>query len=183
MNIEFAILDFIRENLRTDFLDAVIPAVTALGNGGVFWIICALLMLIFPKTRKLGAAMGIALLIDGLLCNLILKPIVARPRPYEIRAAIELLIKAPSDYSFPSGHTGISFAGASAIFFGREWLSKKLRISLCVTAAVLAFLIALSRLYLYVHFPTDILGGMAVGILSGYIGFLLSRKFRKKMKY
>ncbi|MBQ4340285.1 MAG: phosphatase PAP2 family protein [Firmicutes bacterium] len=159
--VDFMILDFIQENLRTDFLDSAVPYITSLGDKGWFWICAACALIIIPKTRKIGIAAGIALIFSLLITNMTLKPLVERIRPYDINTAVELLIRPPSDYSFPSGHTSASFAAASAIFF----MDKKIGIPALILAAV----IGLTRLYLYVHFPTDVLGGAAVGIFAGYI--------------
>ena len=154
------ILDFIQENMRSDFLDTVVPMITSLGDKGWFWICAACIMIIIPQTRKIGMAAGLALIFSLLITNMTLKPLVERIRPYDINTAIELLIRPPSDYSFPSGHTSASFAAASAMFF----INKKIGIP----ALILAAAIGLTRLYLYVHFPTDVLGGAAVGIIAGY---------------
>ena len=158
--IDFMILDLIQENFRSDFLDTVMPMITSLGDKGWFWICAACIMIIIPKTRKIGIAAGIALIFSLLVTNMTLKPLVERIRPYDINTAVELLIRPPSDYSFPSGHTSASFAAASAMFF----LNKKIGIP----ALILAVVIGLTRLYLYVHYPTDVLGGAAVGFIAGY---------------
>lgn len=165
--LELSILDFIRTHLTCGFLDTVMPLITRLGNGGIFWIALAVLLLIPRKTRKLGAAMAIAMLLDLLLCNLLLKPLVARTRPFALRD-VALLIEAPHDYSFPSGHTAVSFAAAGALSFMKARGSRP--------ALILASLIGLSRLYLYVHFPTDVLGGVLVGLFCGFFGAYLTKK-------
>ena len=101
-----------------------------------------------------------ALILDLILCNGILKNLFHRVRPYDIRTSIELLVKRPLDYSFPSGHTAVSFAAASA-----AWFMKKRKTG--VAFGAVACLIAFSRLYLYVHYPTDVLAGAVIGILCG----------------
>ena len=117
VSFDLPILDWIQAHLQCGFLDAVMPIVTLFGEGGIFWIAWAVLMLVFPKTRKTGIAMGIALVMGVLICNVTLKPLVARPRPYDFQyenfgITIKLLIDAQHDYSFPSGHTIASFEAA-----------------------------------------------------------------------
>ena len=140
-------------------------AVTGLGDGGWIWISLTVLLLLFPGTRKTGMAMALSLVLELLLCNVILKPLVARVRPFDVNTAIQLLVAPPSDDSFPSGHTAASFAAASALYFSKS--------RLWIPAAVLAVLIGFSRLYLYVHYPTDVLAGALLGILMGRIGTAL----------
>lgn len=160
MTFEIQILDQIQNLFRCPFLDMVMPFVTALANGGVFWITLALILTIHKKTRPLGIAVILSMVLEAVCCNLILKPLVARTRPFEINTAVELLVRKPLDYSFPSGHTGCSFAVVSALFFSRSrgW----------APTCVLSILIAFSRLYLYVHFPTDVLAGLVLGLASGW---------------
>ena len=170
---DLPILDWIAGHLRCGFLDAVMPAVTALGNGGIFWIALALLMLALPKYRRAGLAMSIALVLGLVVCNLTLKPLVARIRPYDYQLlhfgkSISLLIAAPHDFSFPSGHTIASFEGATALLLYNRKLG--------VPAMVLAALIAFSRLYLYVHYPTDVLTSVILGIGFAFLGKILSDK-------
>lgn len=165
---ELSILDWIQQNLRCGFLDAVMPYITKLGDAGIFWIITAVVLLIIKRTRPLGFAMAIALVFDVILCNGILKPLIARTRPYDINTAVQLIVARPTDYSFPSGHTAASFAAASSLWFSKS--------KLWIPATVLAVLIAFSRLYLYVHFPTDVLGGVFIGVLCGLAGCIAARK-------
>ncbi len=165
MNMEFQILDWI-QSIRTPLGDVVMPWISALGNAGMIWIVLAAVLLLIPKTRKSGVILALALCMDVLMCNVILKNVFARIRPCDMNTAVQLLIARPVDFSFPSGHTAASFASAAALFFAGE---KKL----WKPVLVLAVLIAFSRLYLYVHYPTDILGGIVVGVTAGYLGYLL----------
>ncbi len=172
-HFDLPILDWIAEHLSCGFLDKVMPVITLLGDGGIFWIAVAVVMLIFKKTRKAGLSMGAALLMGLVVCNLIMKPGFARIRPYDYQLAvfgreIPLLIEAQHDFSFPSGHTIASFEGATALFL----YNKKLGIP----ALVLACLIAFSRLYLYVHYPTDVLTSIVLGVAFGILGTLLVNK-------
>lgn len=164
MPFELSILDFIRTHLQCGFMDTVMPIITKLGDGGFIWIIGSAVMLILPKTRKIGVAMAVSLILEVICCNIILKPLVARVRPCDVNTAVSLLIARPTDYSFPSGHTGASFAAASAMFFGKN--------RLWIPAAAIAVLIAFSRLYLYVHYPSDVLAGALLGTMLGWLGNL-----------
>mgnify|MGYP004468750575 FL=1 len=172
--MELRFLDFL-QTIHTPLLDKILAFITSLGNAGIIWIVLAVVLLILPKTRKAGIIVAAALLMDLILCNLILKNLVARVRPYDVNTAIAILIKKPLDFSFPSGHTAASFAAMTALFLAKM---KKAWIA----ALVLAVLIAFSRLYFYVHYPTDVLGGAIVGILSGIIGYAIVEKIDKRRK-
>ena len=156
---DLAILDFMQAHLSCGFLDTVMPALTRLGDSGVIWIVLAAALLLFPRTRKYGLAAALALVIGALLCNVTLKPLVARLRPFEIADTMrQLLIDPPSDFSFPSGHTTSSFAAATALAAARARGG--------LAAMILAAVIAFSRLYLYVHYPTDVIAGALIGAFS-----------------
>ena len=172
--MELRFLDFL-QTIHTPLLDKILAFITSLGNAGIIWIVLAVVLLILPKTRRTGIIVAAALLMDLILCNLILKNLVARVRPYDVNTAIAILIKKPFDFSFPSGHTAASFAAMTALFLAKM---KKAWIA----ALVLAALIAFSRLYFYVHYPTDVLGGAVVGILSGIIGYAIVEKIDKRRK-
>ena len=163
---DLSILRFIRGNMRCGFLDWLMPIVTKLGDAGIIWIVIAVVFLFFKKTRRTGAAMGVAMLLGLAVGNGLLKNWSARPRPFDVigRAVHpdQLLIDPPTDYSFPSGHTLSSFAAATAIYRDHTLLG--------FIAYVVAGFIAFSRMYLYVHYPTDILGGVVLGILLGLLG-------------
>lgn len=169
-NIDFAILDWIQAHLKCGFLDALMPVITKFCDGGIFFIALTLVLLSIPKTRKLGLAAAFALIINHVLTNMVIKNIVCRPRPCHLRE-IEMLVDIPSSYSFPSGHTSTSFAVTFALMkMDREkWMR-------WIPVLVLSAVIAFSRMYLYVHFPTDILGGLLVGILSAFLAVFLAKK-------
>lgn len=135
----------------------------------------ALVLILIPKTRKIGLVVMAAVILDSILCNVILKNIFLRPRPCDVNTAINLLIPRPSGYSFPSGHTSASFAAVSALYFSGENKIWK-------AALALAILISFSRMYLYVHYPTDVLGGILVGIFCGYVGKACFDKICKMRK-
>ena len=173
---ELKILDFIREHLACPFLDAVMPVITSLANGGIIWILTAVLLLIFKKTRKTGFSVALALLCGLIIGNLLLKNLVGRIRPYDLNEGVEVLIARLSDYSFPSGHTLASFEAATVLMI-RE---KRIGIPTLILAAIIAF----SRLYLYVHYPTDVLAGIILGVFIGIFACkavdLLYKRFDRK---
>lgn len=158
--IDFLILNFIRDNLSGEIADAVMKFITHLGDGGCIWIIAALVLLCFKKTRVAGICLAISLIVTAVVGNLILKNIFARTRPF-IAANVPIIINPPGGYSFPSGHTSSSFAAATAL----SGHFKKQAPLFYIVAALIAF----SRVYLYVHYPTDILGGAFLGIAVGFI--------------
>lgn len=167
-NLDGEILLQIQLHLRTDMLTPLMKFVTFLGNGGWFWILCAVVLLAIPKTRKTGYAAVLSLIFGVIVTNLLLKNIVARPRPFaEIEALIPLIAK-PTDFSFPSGHTTASFAVALVML---RMLPKKIGIP----AVVLAALVAFSRLYLGVHYPTDVLVGFLVALMGSTVAVWIVR--------
>ena len=172
--LDFRILDWIQANLRTPWMDWLMPRISALGNAGMIWIVLAVIFLLRRPTRRWGMTMAVGLLGSLLVCNLVLKNAVARPRPCWINQEIALLIAVPKDYSFPSGHTTAGFITSVVL------LRCHRRVGLC--ALFLAALVAFSRLYLYVHFPTDVLGGALIGAAVGFAAVELCRMvlFREK---
>lgn len=170
-NLDFSILYWIQEHIVCDALTPVMKAVTTAGNGGIFWIILCLILLCFKKTRRIGVAAAISLALVGLLNNEIIKTVVARPRPFQ-QAEIELLITPPGGYSFPSGHTSSSFAVATALFLKEKKLG--------IATLAMAFLIGFSRLYFFVHFPSDVFFGMIEGILMAIAVTVVIDKLWKK---
>lgn len=168
------ILDLIQQ-IRTPVGDTVMCFITKLGDAGMIWIVLAVILLLIPRTRKTGMVLMAALCIDFVLCNGILKNMFGRIRPCDINTQVSLLIARPNDFSFPSGHTAVSFAAVTALYFsGRNSLWKM--------ALVLACFIAFSRLYLYVHYPTDILGGILTGFIAGYVGYVIIQQWSKRRK-
>jgi len=171
-SLDFAVLNFIYEHGHNTALDIIMPFISWLGNGSSVWLLLAAFLLIFPKSRKVGVLLLCSLMLEAIVCNSILKPLFARVRPCDINTAVHLLINPPHSYSFPSGHTAAAFTAVSALYFSRQ--------SLWRPALILALLIAFSRLYLYVHYPTDVLGGIALGILIGYMCYFLFFLIRNK---
>jgi len=152
------------------WLTPVMKFITSLGNSGIIWIALTVIMLLIKRTRPVGVMMMFALLGALLVDNIILKNLVARTRPYDAVEGVRLLIERQNDYSFPSGHTGSSFAAAVVMFreLPRKW---------GVSALVLAFLIAFSRLYVGVHYPTDVLAGLVIGTVLALLSCWLCRKY------
>ena len=175
-NFDLPILEWIAKYLWCPFLDAVMPVITLLGDAGIFWIAVAVALLFFPKTRKIGLGMGAALILGLLLCNLTLKPLIARIRPYDYQLQyfgtnVKLLIEAQHDFSFPSGHTIASFEAATVLMLHNKKAG--------IAAVILASLIAFSRLYLYVHYPTDVLAAVVLGIGFAFLGkYLVEQGFK-----
>lgn len=164
--IDHEILIFIQENLRFDWLTEPTVFVSHLGDHGKIWIILCLILLLFKRTRKAGFCGLIALLINLLITNVTLKPMIGRVRPYEQFNDLLLLLEKQKDFSFPSGHTSSSFAAAWAIFqMDRDGVKRKI---LGMAVMFLAIWIAWSRLYVAVHFPTDVLAGALIGIFSAW---------------
>lgn len=156
---EFDIL-FALQELHNPVLDAIMIFITSLGNGGMFWIGVGIVCLVVKKYRKMGFEVLLSMLFTYIIGNLILKNLFARQRPC-VEYADLLIIPYPSEYSFPSGHSMNAMTAATAIFL----CNKKLGIA----AIILAVLIGFSRLYHFVHFPTDVLGGFLVGFVVAII--------------
>lgn len=168
------ILHWIHENLSCGFLDIIMPAVTALGEYGLLWIAAAAVMLFFRKYRVTSAAIAGALLGCLVVGNIALKHIVARSRPCWLETDVPMLIAIPRDFSFPSGHTTTSFAAAVVIFHYNKRLG--------IPALIIAALIAFSRLYLFVHFPTDVLAGAAIGCAIGIAAFVIADRIAGRIR-
>ncbi|MDO4616241.1 MAG: phosphatase PAP2 family protein [Lachnospiraceae bacterium] len=183
--MEASILLWIQQYLRNDVLTPIMSGITTLGDHGQFWIILELILLLAAGLTQLinrkkqertnpflRPALGClaAMLLSFLFCNVLLKNLVARTRPYEVIDGLILLAKKPKDYSFPSGHTSLSFACAAALLFTipkqQHWIA--------VLLTILAALIGFSRLYLGVHYPTDVLAGLILGCVCGKLGSIYS---------
>ena len=173
--LDMSILLWIQEHLRIAALTPFWKVITFLGNGGWFWLVAAAVLLIPKKTRRVGITALLSITIGFLSTNVLLKNIVARPRPFDAYTEIIPLITRPTDFSFPSGHTCASFACALVFF---RMLPKKYG----VPAVVLAGMVAFSRLYLGVHYPGDVLGGFLVAAFASTLAYHLMQAHHKKAK-
>ena len=171
--MELAVLNGIQQ-IRCDGLDQVMRFVSWTGNHGTVWILLAVFLLLLKKQRVHGLSTACGLILDLVSCNLTLKPLIGRVRPFVVNPSVELLVAPPLDASFPSGHTAVSFATVFALKASGSPLWKP--------ALVWAVLMSFSRLYLYVHWPTDILGGILVGAAAGWAGAKLVQVAGKYLK-
>jgi undecaprenyl-diphosphatase len=170
--LDFAILNWIQSHLRCAFLDALMPKVTLLAEYGIVLILLGMVLLCIKKYRVCGAALLGGLAGGLLIGNGMIKNLAARLRPCWINTDVPLLIALPEDYSFPSGHTLHCFIAATVLLHYDKRLG--------VPALILAILIAFSRLYLYVHFPTDVLAGAVFGIGIGLLAVFTAEKIRSR---
>ena len=172
MELELGILDWIQLHLRCGCLDWLMPFVSGLSNHGEVWILLAAVLLLIRRQRACGLSAAFALALDLIACNKILKPLIGRVRPFAFRPDLSLLVPPPGDASFPSGHTAAAFAVVFALKASGSPLWRP--------ALVLAAATAFSRLYLYVHWPTDVLGGVLLGAAVGWAGAKLAEALLKK---
>jgi len=164
-NMDNKLLSLIQRRLRCSFLDKVMPVVTSLGTCGVIWGMTMLIFLRMLRYRRIGLILFVTLVFCAVITNAVLKPLVARPRPCHVCTEIRLLISCPMDYSFPSGHTMSSFAAAMIIIHANQTLG--------IIAFALAIFISFSRLYLFVHYPSDVMAGMIFGITTACVMLLI----------
>jgi undecaprenyl-diphosphatase len=167
-----AVLEYFQSVVTDSWLTQVMKVFTTLGDAGLVWIVLAFVFLFFPKTRQMGVVVALALLVMVFTNNVILKSLFARERPFNTYSDIFLFIPPPTSLSFPSGHTSASFAFVTAVFPYRKWWA----VAFLPLAAVISF----SRIYLSVHYFTDVLGGIAFGIGYGVIGILLGSLLWKR---
>lgn len=167
------VMTFIQKHFHNPVSDALFPVITYLGEAGAVWIALSLVLLCFRDFRKCGMLMLLAMLGAFLTGELLLKNLVCRPRPcQEFPNYVQMLVTPPTSFSFPSGHSASSLAASTVLLLH----SKKLGIPACL----LALLIAFSRIFLFVHYPTDVLAGMAFGVFFGVLTVGLWKKFSQK---
>ena len=160
-SFDFAILEFIQNNIRCFFLDGIMSMFSYLGELGTIWIVIAIAFAFFKKTRVTAILMLIAMALAFLIGEVGLKNIVCRPRPFVVNPEIVTNVSPPKSYSFPSGHSGSSFACATVVFIRHKKMG--------IAAVVLAAMIAFSRIYNGVHFPSDVICGVLLGIICACV--------------
>lgn len=174
LTIDGNILLFLQDFIRNPILNPVMIFITSLGDRGIIWILATIALLIPKKTRKAGYISALALFGSLIVNNYLIKNLVARPRPFAELPQLSIIIPRPGEFSFPSGHTSSSFA-AAAVFY------RHLPKALGIPSVVLAGLIGFSRLYVGVHYPTDVLAGALLGIFLSYIAeFMVNFILRKR---
>lgn len=166
-------------NLCPGFFTPFYNLVSLLGKDGIFLMALSALLMLWPKTRRIGTAMLLALGLGALITNLCLKPLVLRPRPYTVEGSVYrefwslLGCHTESDYSFPSGHTTAAMAAATALFFetkkSRSW-----------PALLFPVCMGLSRIYISVHYCTDVLGGVAAGLAGAILACWITAQLPEK---
>ena len=172
-NFDSAILLWLQNSFRNPVLNPIMIFITHLGDKGLFWIALTLLFLCFRKTRRAGVTSAISMTIGLIVVNVILKNWLARIRPYELIEELELIIEKQHDFSFPSGHATNALACAWVMF---RLLDKKVG----VPALILALLICFTRLHVGVHYPTDVLAGIIVGIFAAELAIVIVRALAKR---
>lgn len=208
MNITFLdgnLLIWLQEKLQAEWLTPVMKVITMFGENGLFWIAVCLLLVLFRRTRRLGIICALSLAFSFLCCNVVIKPLVDRSRPWELFEGVIVLLQDPGDASFPSGHTTNAIAPAWAMFLastparssGKNGNKINYQDVPClgwngigadpcvihrfaVCAVILAVLIGLSRLYLGMHYPTDVLCGFLLGMICATIVFSLIRRHESR---
>lgn len=164
------VLRWITENLQADWLNPIAVFFTSLGNGGLIFIVAAIILLLFRQTRRAGASAGVAMIVGLLVTNLTIKPLVERARPWIVMDGLNNLVTSGDMHSFPSGHTTAAFAFGVALcaVLPQKWAK--------AAALIAAALMGLSRLYVGVHFPTDVLAGAVIGTAAGLFGAWAGKK-------
>lgn len=161
--MDFSIL-YALQSIRTEWLDSFMLFITNMaGDMGQAWVLLGILLLVYKKTRKLGLSILLSYAIVYFSIQYGIKDLIARPRACQIDQTIEMITKCSSSFSCPSTHTCWAFAGATCIYL---FNSKAGKLVYVVTS-----LIALSRMYLFVHFPTDVLFGLVLGVAIGFASY------------
>ena len=195
MGWDAGFLLYIQEYIRSDFLNPIMKVLTHSGDKGILLIVLILALLFIPRTRAIGIMSTISIAIEALLNNVLLKNLIARTRPYDEIEGLVNLVGKQSDYSFPSGHTGAAFAVAGAMLvvalFGLPMIAKtgefkredpSLSFKLVSVLLIMyATLLAFSRMYVGVHYPTDVLCGLLLGLGTSAVAYLIYQVAIKKI--
>ena len=168
--MDLEILYWIQNYLRHDFSDAVMPFITTLGDWGFIWLLCGIVLLFIKKYRSYGIECIAAIAFAGGLVNLVLKPLIDRMRPFVLDPSVPLLLDGPLSSSFPSGHTAAAFAAVAVI------CSMPVKLYWKILSLFAACTVAFSRMYLFFHFPSDVLVGLIVGLGCGFLCVYLGKK-------
>ncbi len=169
--LDFFITLAFSELVNAEFLDVFMVFVTRLADSGAIWILLGAVLLCFKKTRKCGFVMLLSLLCAFVISEFTIKPIFGRLRPFEAIDNLRLIIPPPSGASFPSSHATTSFAAALVMYrFNKTY---------GVYALIFAFFVAISRVYLCVHFFSDVLIGSLLGYAIGFFAFKLGKVKRR----
>lgn len=193
VNIDAAIYTFV-DGIMNPVLDSIMTFITHLGDTpGIIWFVLGICLLIPKKTRKLGILLFAGLAISSIINNVVLKNLIERPRPYILwdenpevwmRAGYTYewpdLIKKSESWSFPSGHTSTSIGAAFALLMGCFGKENKKFLAVGIPAFIISLLIGFSRIYVHVHYPTDVIAGAIVGLIGGLIAYLLVDKLLMK---
>ena len=166
-SFDLSLLNAIQDTFRCGFLDSFTVFLSYLTTSGIIWIVAGVVLLFFRKTRAAGIILLIALAIGYLTGDVLLKHLVNRPRPFTVNTDIDLLIKQPSGASFPSTHSTLAAAATTVLLVKKRAFG--------FIALALTVCIAFSRLYLYVHYPTDVLCGLLLGALCGAAALLIAK--------
>ena len=195
MGWDAGFLLYIQEYIRSDFLNPIMKVLTHSGDKGILLIVLILTLLFIPRTRAIGIMSTISIAIEALLNNVLLKNLIARTRPYDEIEGLVNLVGKQSDYSFPSGHTGAAFAVAGAMLvvalFGLPMIAKTGELKredpslsfklVSVILIMYATLLAFSRMYVGVHYPTDVLCGLLLGLGTSAMAYLIYQVAIKKL--
>ncbi len=181
VNVDVAIYQFV-DSIMSPVLNEIMTFITHLGDTpGIIWWVIGIILLIPRKTRKLGILLIGGLAVASLINNVALKNVIQRPRPYNLDPSVwenagykyvwPDLIHQSSSWSFPSGHTSTSIGAAFAMFLG--CFKNKKYLAIGIPTLILSFLIGFSRIYVHVHYPTDVIAGAVVGLIGGLLAYLL----------
>lgn len=171
--MDLQILIYIQEHMKSNVFDLIMPWISFLSDAGWIWMLTAVILCFTKKYRTYGYALFIGLILCMLFGNVTLKPLIGRLRPYDVNNSFDLIVNKLSDFSFPSGHTYSAFCGATILFY----VNRKIGYA----ALILAVLTAFSRLYLFVHYPSDVLAGAFMGIVLALFALYCVKLFKRHL--